>query len=78
VLQDLYAAGPESENFKDYCALLYDQALLIEGITPEDPVSFANNVARLMARGGNNKNASSSVEELALFNVSEGLSVLKQ
>ncbi|KYZ76257.1 molecular chaperone HtpG [Anaerosporomusa subterranea] len=52
VLKGLYEAGPESDNFKDYCALLYDQALLMEGITPEDPVGFANKVAKLMARGG--------------------------
>jgi molecular chaperone HtpG len=31
---------------------LYDQALLMEGITPEDPVGFANKVAKLMAKGG--------------------------
>ncbi|MDU4959217.1 MAG: molecular chaperone HtpG [Sporomusaceae bacterium] len=52
-LKRLHANGAASEDFKDYCSLLYDQALLIEGITPTDPVSFANKVAKLMARGEN-------------------------
>ncbi len=43
-------AGKESQAFKDYCELLYTQALLIEGILPENPVDFANKVARLMAK----------------------------
>jgi molecular chaperone HtpG len=51
VLRNLHSAGADAEDFKDYCSLLYDQALLIEGITPEDPVGFANKVAKLMAKG---------------------------
>lgn len=51
VLQQLHQADASAEQFKDYCNLLYDQALLIEGITPPDPVEFANKVARLMAKG---------------------------
>lgn len=50
VLKRLYEAGAASAAFKDYCSLLYDQALLIEGITPADPVGFANKVATLMAK----------------------------
>ena len=49
-LQSVHAAGKASEEFKDYCDLLYTQALLIEGILPEDPISFANKVAKLMAK----------------------------
>ena len=30
--------------------MLYTQALLIEGIMPDDPVAFANKVAKLMAK----------------------------
>lgn len=48
-LKDLYEKSPNSEAFNDYCDLLYSQALLIEGILPEDPISFANKIARLMA-----------------------------
>lgn len=50
VLQNLHQTAPDSEAFKDYCDLLYGQALLMEGIAPEDPISFANKVAGLMAR----------------------------
>lgn len=49
-LQDLHHAGKDNKEFKDYCDLLYTQALLIEGILPENPVEFANKVAGLMAR----------------------------
>jgi len=51
-LQNLHETAPDSEGFKDYCELLYVQALLIEGILPEDPIGFANKVASLMARTG--------------------------
>ncbi|HWR42435.1 molecular chaperone HtpG [Sporomusa sp.] len=52
VLKKLYQETPDSDAFKDYCDLLYGQALLMEGIAPEDPISFANKVASLMARSG--------------------------
>jgi molecular chaperone HtpG len=52
VLKDLHEATPDSEAFKDYCDLLYVQAMLIEGLLPEDPISFANKVSNLMARKG--------------------------
>lgn len=48
VLKNLFATAPESENFKDYCDLLYGQALLMEGLAPEDPAGFAAKVSRLM------------------------------
>lgn len=52
VLKTLHETAPASAEFKDYCDLLYGQALLMEGITPEDPISFANKIAALMARNG--------------------------
>lgn len=48
-LKTLHAAGKDSDDFKDYCDLLYTQALLIEGILPENPVDFAQKLAKLMA-----------------------------
>ena len=48
-LKNLFAADPAAETFKDYCELLYGQALLMEGLPPEDPIGFAAKVARLMA-----------------------------
>ena len=50
-LKSLHAAtGKDGQDFKDYCGLLYDQALIIEGIMPENPVDFANKLAALMAK----------------------------
>jgi molecular chaperone HtpG len=49
-LQSLHEVGKDTEDFKDYCDLLYTQALLIEGILPEDPIAFANKLAKLMAK----------------------------
>jgi len=45
-LQKLYAE--DKDTLKDYTKLLYDQALLIEGLSIEDPVEFANLVCKLM------------------------------
>jgi len=50
IIKELHAADPASETFKDYCELLYGKALLMEGLTPEDPLSFASKVANLMVR----------------------------
>lgn len=47
-LQKVYAADPNAEVLKDYSALLYDQASLIEGFALENPVEFANRIANLM------------------------------
>lgn len=52
-LQKLHQSAPDSAAFKDYCDLLYAQAMLIEGLLPEDPIGFANKVASLMARKEN-------------------------
>lgn len=50
-LKNLYEAnGKEANEFKTYCDLLYTQALLIEGILPDDCVVFANRLADLMAK----------------------------
>ena len=46
-LQKLFAENPE--QVKEYAGLLYDQALLIEGMPIEDPVAFSNAVCKLMA-----------------------------
>ena len=46
-MQKLY--GEDKEKFKDYASILYDQALLIEGMQIEDPVEFSNKICALMA-----------------------------
>ena len=47
VLQKLY--GTNQDKLKEYAQLLYTQALLIEGISIEDPVAFSNQVCSLMS-----------------------------
>jgi molecular chaperone HtpG len=39
----------DKDKFKDYASILYDQALLIEGMQIEDPVEFSNKICSLMA-----------------------------
>ena len=36
------------DKINDYASLLYDQALLIEGFSIDDPVSFSNKICQLM------------------------------
>lgn len=45
-LQELYKT--DKDKLKDYTSLLYSQALLIEGMSIENPVEFANLVCDLM------------------------------
>ena len=47
VLKDAQAAG-DSEKISSYADLLYNQALLMEGIPVEDPIAFAQEIAKLM------------------------------
>lgn len=49
-LQAIFQEDAASDTFKDYCGMLYTQALLIEGILPDDPIDFANKIAKLMAK----------------------------
>ena len=49
-LQGLHGAGKEAPDFKDFCELLYDQSLLLEGMNPDNPAKFAELLAKLMAK----------------------------
>lgn len=49
-LQAAHEAGKGSQEFKDFCDLLFDQALLLEGMIPEDPAALAGQIARMMAK----------------------------
>lgn len=53
VLKNLYEKEPDSEIIKEYSGLLYDQALLAEGIPLENPVEFISKVAELMVQAQN-------------------------
>lgn len=50
-MKQLFAAEPKSAQLKEYTGLLYDQALLLEGDKPRDPVAFARALSKLMAAG---------------------------
>ncbi len=50
-MKQVFAADKESTRLKEYIGLLYDQALLLEGDKPRDPVVFSASIARLMAEG---------------------------
>ena len=39
----------DKDKFRDYASILYDQALLIEGMQIDDPVEFSNKICSLMA-----------------------------
>lgn len=47
-LQEVYEQEPELID--EYSQLLYDQALLIEGFSIEDPIAFSNRVSELMVK----------------------------
>ena len=49
-LKTLHDGETNEDAFKEYSELLYDQALLLEGIMPEDPVVFAQRFAKMMAK----------------------------
>ena len=50
-MKELFAADSKSPQLKEYVGLLYDQALLLEGDKPRDPVAFARVLSKLMASG---------------------------
>jgi molecular chaperone HtpG len=50
-MKKLFAADSSSAKLKEYSGLLYDQALLLEGDKPRDPVVFARALSQLMAEG---------------------------
>ncbi len=49
-LSSLHALDKNADAFKDFCQLLYAQALLIEGILPENPADIASKIATLMMK----------------------------
>ena len=48
--QKLLSLKDNEEQLKLYTGLLYDQALLIEGMSVEDPVAFSNRVCDILAQ----------------------------
>nr|WP_320115751.1 molecular chaperone HtpG [uncultured Desulfuromonas sp.] len=50
-MKEAFAENSGSEQLKEYVGLLYDQALLLEGDKPRDPVAFSRALSKLMAQG---------------------------
>jgi len=48
-MQALFAADAKNDRLKEYVDLLYDQALLLEGDRPRDPVAFSKAMSQFMA-----------------------------
>ena len=46
-LQAAHEAGDDGK-VRDYASLLFDQALIVEGIMPDNPLAFAQAIAALM------------------------------
>jgi len=48
VMKKIHTESPNSEKLKTYSELLYNQALIIEGLPVEDPIAFSNSICDLM------------------------------
>ena len=46
----LKAAFEKSEDISDYAKVLYDQALLIAGLSIEDPVEYSNLISKIIIK----------------------------
>ena len=49
-MNDLFSADKKNPKINDYSSLLYDQALLTEGIPIKDPARFTRLISDLMAQ----------------------------
>lgn len=58
-LNSVFEEDRESPALKEYITLLYDQALLLEGSKPKDPVLFTRYVSKLMTERAKGEKASS-------------------
>jgi molecular chaperone HtpG len=47
-MNTLFEKEGDSESLNEYIGLLYDQALVLQGSPPKDPVTFSKMIARLM------------------------------
>ena len=50
ILKNIYEINKDSSSLKDYCQLMYDQALLAEGGKLKDPLGFVKRVSELMVK----------------------------
>lgn len=54
IFKALENIASKNEDLTEYADLLYNQALLIEGFTIEDPIEFSNKICNLMVKAQNN------------------------
>jgi molecular chaperone HtpG len=54
-MQNFYDKNPKDSKLAEFAELLYDQALLTEGIPLSDPLKFSKRVAMLMVGGINSE-----------------------
>ena len=51
--EEKYDKFVEEHIISEYADLLYNQALLIEGFTIDDPIAFSNQICNLMVKANN-------------------------
>lgn len=49
LMNEIFEKDKEAPLLKEYIDLIYDQALILEGSKPKDPVRFARTISKLMA-----------------------------
>jgi len=47
-MNKIFEKNKQNEILAEYTSIIYDEALLLEGSKPKDPVTFAKNVTKLM------------------------------
>ena len=53
IFNALQKIADRNEDISEYADLLYNQALLIEGFTIDDPIAFSNQICNLMVKANN-------------------------
>ena len=58
ICKEIYVSGQyknSPEELKEYTDVLYDQALLIEGLPLEDPAAYARKIVNMMIQAADRK-----------------------
>ncbi len=56
IMKEEYDKNKNSELIKEYSDLLYDQAMIMEGMSIDNPTEFANKISELMVKAKEDKN----------------------
>ena len=60
-IEKVYQNNPD--GIEDYASLLYNQALLIEGLEIKDPVAFSNKMVKMLIKAANLGDTDGSTSE---------------